>query len=418
MQGIAVVGSGISGLMTAWLLASRYQVTLFEAADRPGGHTNTEQIRLGTATYPVNTGFIVFNDRTYPNFQRLLRELGQVPAEKTDMSFGVRCEQSGLEYCGSSLNTLFAQRRNLARPGFLKMVREILRFNRVATAAAESGRIQPGLTLGEFLDQNGFSGWVVHKYIVPMGAAIWSAGETDMRRFQALFFIRFLRNHGLLSLWDRPQWYTLSGGSEAYIEPITRPYRQRLHCNTPVRSIVRLGDRVRLRTDTAEQDFDQVVLACHADQALQLLSDPSPAERDVLSALPYTENDVILHTDTGLLPTRKNAWAAWNYRIPENPQDPVTLTYNMNRLQNFHQAPETLCVSLNAADTVAPERILKRFRYAHPGFTPQGMTAQTRHADISNHNRTHFCGAYWFNGFHEDGVNSAIRVAADLGVQW
>ncbi len=413
---IAVVGSGISGLTTAYLLSRRHDVTLYEAEDTLGGHTNTESITLGGQTWPVNTGFIVFNDWTYPNFHRLLDNLGGIAAEKTEMSFSVKCGLSGLEYCGSNLNTLFAQRRNLLRPRFHRMIREILRFNTLATDLAESGDLDASLTLGAFLDSHGFSDWFVSKYIVPMGAAIWSASEADMRRFQALFFIRFFRNHGLLSVRNRPQWYTLTGGSEAYIEPITRPYRDRIRLNDPVRRIDRNGDNVTVISDGGTETYDQVVLACHSDQALAVLAEPSAQEQAVLGALPYTVNDVILHTDASVLPRRRLAWAAWNYHIPERESLPVSVTYNMNRLQNFDSAPETFCVTLNPNQPIDEQKIIKRFRYSHPVFSPEGTHAQGQFETISGHQRTHYCGAYWFNGFHEDGVNSALRVARNLGV--
>ncbi|TGG95538.1 FAD-dependent oxidoreductase [Natronospirillum operosum] len=420
-QRIAIIGSGISGLTSAWLLHPQHDITLFEANDYIGGHTNTEDVQAGGRTWPVNTGFIVFNDWTYPNFERLMAALDGVDSEPTRMSFSVKCEQSGLEYCGSTIGTLFAQRRNWFRPRFYRMVRDILRFNRESMELLNSGELPADMTLGEFFQTYGYGDWFVSKYIVPMGAAIWSSGEDDMLRFPALFFIRFFRNHGLLSVRNRPQWRTLVGGSRSYVAPITRTFADRIRLNTPVRSIERPdGDagEVRITTDSGTEGFDQVILACHSDQALALLKDPTAEEREILGAIPYTDNDVVLHTDASLLPRRQKAWAAWNYHIAEAGRTPVAVTYNMNILQNFDAAPETFCVTLNYTGPIAEDRIIKRFRYSHPVFTPGGMAAQARFHEISNHNRTHYCGAYWFNGFHEDGVNSALRVARDFGIDW
>jgi predicted NAD/FAD-binding protein len=268
------------------------------------------------------------------------------------------------------------------------------------------------------LQAHGYRGWFVDKYIIPMGAAIWSTGQQAMLAAPALFFLKFFRNHGLLSVRNRPQWFTLSGGSEAYIEPLTKGFKDRIHTNTPVRQIQRNAEHVVIHTDQGQHIFDQVVLACHSDQALALLAEPTAAEHSVLGAMPYTSNDVILHTDASFLPKRRKAWAAWNYHIGQTPQDGVAVTYNMNILQNFHSAPETFCVSLNYQGQIDPNKVIKTFSYSHPLFSAQSQAAQSRFHEISNQSRTHYCGAYWFNGFHEDGVNSALRVAADLGVTW
>lgn len=415
---IAIIGTGISGLTTAYFLHQSHDITVFEANDYIGGHTNTEDVTVDGKTYPVNTGFIVFNDWTYPNFQRLMAEIGGVDDQKTAMSFSVKCEQSGLEYCGSNIGTLFAQKRNWLRPRFYRMVRDILRFNRQSIELLDSGELDPKMTLGEFFEQYGYGDWFVSKYIVPMGAAIWSSGENDMMRFPALFFIRFFKNHGLLSVKNRPQWHTLIGGSRSYVEPITAGFSDRIQLNTPVYGVRRASDGVTVRTALGEETFDEVVFACHSDQALAILEDPTSAEQSVLGALPYADNDVVLHTDDSLLPKRRKAWAAWNYHIPTSPQAPVSVTYDMNILQNFDDAPATFCVTLNYTGAIKEDKIIKRFNYSHPVFTPEGMVAQQRFHDISNQNRTHYCGAYWFNGFHEDGVNSALRVAADFGISW
>ena len=417
-QKVAIVGSGISGLTTAWLLHQQHEVTVYEAGDTLGGHTNTEHVEVQGQIYPVNTGFIVYNDWTYPNFERLLAQLGGLQSEKTQMSFSVSCEQTGLEYCGSSVAALFAQKRNWLNPRFHKMIRTILRFNRESLERLEAQCIPADQTLDEYLQTHGYRGWFVDKYIVPMGAAIWSTGQQAMLAAPALFFLRFFRNHGLLSVKNRPQWYTLSGGSEAYIDPITRGFQDRIFRHSPVRRVERRADQVIITTDQGQQSFDQVVFACHSDQALAILAEPTAAEQSVLGNMPYTENDVILHTDASILPKRRKAWAAWNYHIGETEQAGVAVTYNMNILQNFQDAPETFCVSLNYQGAIDENRIIKRFRYSHPLFSAQSQSAQARFHEISNQNRTHYCGAYWFNGFHEDGVNSALRVVADFSLGW
>lgn len=413
---IAVVGTGAAGLTAAYLLARTHQVHLFEANDYAGGHTNTRTVTLGGRDWPVNTGFIVFNDWTYPNFIRLMREL-RVPWENSDMSFSVQSGVTGLEYNGTSLNTLFAQRGNLLRPRFLQMIREILRFNKLTRGELKAGTVSAEETVGVYLDRNGFSGYFRDHYIVPMGAAIWSAPEATIYQFPILFFLRFFENHGMLSVDDRPQWRVLKGGSASYVKKMLPIFGDRLYLNTPVQQISRHSSGVRIRSSRGEETFDEVVIATHSDQALGMLGDPTPAERKILGAMPYQENDVVLHTDKRLLPKRKLAWAAWNYYLPKDPGAAVSVTYNMNILQNF-DAPETLCVTLNRSDEIDPARVIERYRYAHPVFSVGGMAAQARHGDISGVNHTHYCGAYWFNGFHEDGVRSGVRVAEALGAPW
>ncbi|MGM0703371.1 MAG: NAD(P)/FAD-dependent oxidoreductase [Pseudomonadota bacterium] len=413
-QRIAVVGSGISGLAAAWYLSARHEVTLFEAADRLGGHTATVDVNVAGRDYAIDTGFIVFNDRTYPHFRALLANLG-VAAQPTEMSFSVHETDRDFEYNGHTLGTLFAQRRNLLRPRFHRLLADILRFNRRAMRDLDSGRLADTLTLGEYLAAGGYGHDFATRYLLPMGAAIWSASLADLRTMPAQFFVRFFHCHGLLSLSDRPQWYTLMGGSRAYVPALTAPYAQRIRLATPVLGLRRLTDGVALRTASGYERFDQVVLACHADQALALLDDPSPAERDILGALPYRDNQVVLHTDTRLLPRRRRAWASWNYRLDGRGDGArVSVTYAMNILQRI-DAPETFCVTLNDSATIDPRRVLGRYTYAHPQFSRAGLAAQARHVEISGvAQRTHYCGAYWRNGFHEDGVWSALRVAHEL----
>ena len=414
-QKIAVIGSGIAGLTSAHLLSREHEVSLFEANDYIGGHTHTRPVELGGKVYPVNTGFIVYNDWTYPNFIKLMDQLGVV-SEESDMSFSVRDENTGIEYNGTSLNSLFAQRRNLFRPSFLRMVKDILRFNKQTVSALENGEISEEETLGEFVAKHGYSKSFVNHYIVPMGAAIWSASEDMMMDFPLKFFLQFFNNHGMLSVDERPQWRVLSGGSQSYVEPITRPFKERIHLNTPITKVERHADSVTLYSHDQAYEFDQVIFSCHSDQALSMLAEPTQLESDILGALPFQKNDVILHTDDSMMPKRKLAWASWNYHIPQRKSDTAMLTYNMNILQNFDDAPQTILVTLNRAQEIDPSKILSKYSYAHPVFTLDGIKAQQRHAEISGHNRSHFCGAYWFNGFHEDGVNSALRVVKQFGI--
>lgn len=415
-QRIAVIGAGVSGLTAAWLLAEHYDVEVFEAADYAGGHTNTESVDAGGRQWPVNTGFIVFNDWTYPNFMKLMDRLG-VPSEVSDMSFSVDCNSSGLQYNGTSLNTLFAQRSNLLNLPFLKMIREILRFNRETREDLASGAIDNQETLGGYLNRKGYSRYFRNYYIVPMGAAIWSAPEIVLERFPIRFFLQFFNNHGMLSVDDRPTWRVISGGSAQYVHKMMDRLRNTTRLNSPVTSVARHPDKVVLTVRGEEHTFDQVIFACHSDQALAMLADPTDNERSVLGAIAYQRNDVVLHTDSSVLPSNRRAWAAWNYFIPKHSTEPVSVTYNMNILQNFDDAPETFCVTLNRSQDIDESRVIKRFDYAHPVFTLEAVAAQNRYDDIGNRNRSHFCGAYWFNGFHEDGVRSALRVTKAFGVE-
>jgi predicted NAD/FAD-binding protein len=414
---IAIVGSGISGLTAAWLLARRHEVVVFESEQRIGGHTATVDVRLDGRDYAIDTGFIVYNDRTYPHFIRLMAELG-VASQPTEMSFSVSHDTARLEYAGSNLNTLFAQRANLFRPAYWRMLKDILRFNRDAVRDLDQGRIGPGTRLGEYLAANRYSAEFRNWYLIPMGAAIWSSGTRGMDEFPVEFFVRFFRNHGLLGITDRPQWRTLIGGSRSYLEPLTRPFSASIRRGEAVTRISRTDDQVRLLTESGEAGhFDQVVLACHSDQALAMLEAPTPAEREVLGAIPYRMNDVVLHTDERLLPQRPLAWSSWNYRIREGGGELPVLSYDMNILQRI-ESPQTFVVTLNDSDAIDPSRVLGRFRYSHPVFTVEGIAAQQRWDDVNGSKRTWYCGAWWGNGFHEDGVASARRVAAGLGVQW
>jgi predicted NAD/FAD-binding protein len=410
---IAIIGSGIAGLTSAYLLNRNHAITVFEASDWIGGHTHTVDVQVGGQSYAVDTGFIVFNDWTYPNFIRLLSQLG-VGFKATEMSFSVSDPISGVEYNGHNLNSLFAQRRNLLSPKFWGMVRDILRFNREALNDLNQQRIASDMTLGDYLKANGYSERFIQHYIVPMGAAIWSMSLNDMLGFPLQFFVRFFKNHGLLSVSDRPQWCVIEGGSSSYVAPLTESFKQHIRLNCAVTRVERDGDGVTVHSAAGSERFDKVVFACHSDQALALLAAPTPTEQAILGALPYADNDVVLHTDTRLLPKRPLAWASWNYRLGGPVDQPAAVTYDMNILQGI-QSDTTFCVSLNQTAAIDPSKILARYTYAHPQYSLAGMAAQARWEELLGANHSYFCGAYWANGFHEDGVVSALRVAREFG---
>lgn len=413
-QRIAIIGGGISGMTTAHYLHPHHDIELFEYNDYIGGHTNTQDVTVDGKTYPVNTGFIVYNDWVYHNFNKLMEPLNlkRIP---TEMSFSVSDEKTGLEYNGRNLDALFAQRKNLLSPKFLKMIRDILKFNKESLEDLEAGNLPEDLSLAEYFKQKGLGRGFIDNYIIPMGAAIWSSGEADMLEFPALFFVRFFKNHGLLSVKNRPQWYVLDGGSRSYVEPLIRPFKDKITVNARIASVTRSDSKVTLTfEDGQSKDFDQVVFACHSDQALALLEKPTAAEQEILGAIPYSKNEVVLHTDESLLPKKKKAWAAWNYHLGRDKTEPAALTYNMNILQRFEDAPVTFCVTLNRTHLIDESKIIAKFDYGHPIFDKGSIAAQARYPEIGNQNRTHFCGAYWFNGFHEDGVNSALRVVDDI----
>ncbi|WP_372865778.1 NAD(P)/FAD-dependent oxidoreductase [Pseudomonas sp.] len=410
---IAIIGSGIAGLTSAYLLNRHHEITVFEAGDWVGGHTHTVNVTVDGKSYAVDTGFIVFNDWTYPNFIRLLDQLG-IGFKPTEMSFSVTDPLSGVEYNGNNLNSLFAQRSNLLSPKFIGMVRDILRFNREALDDLQHNRIDAATTLGDYLKQRGYGARFTQHYIVPMGAAIWSMSLTDMLDFPLQFFVRFFKNHGLLSVSNRPQWCVVEGGSSSYVAPLSAPFQQHIRLNCPVQRVERDEAGVTLHSTAGSERFDKVVFACHSDQALKLLAHPSQAEQEILGALPYADNDVVLHSDTRLLPKRPLAWASWNYRLGGPSNQPAAVTYNMNILQGI-QSDTTFCVSLNQTALIDPTKILARYRYAHPQYSLAGMAAQARWEELLGAQHSYFCGAYWANGFHEDGVVSALRVAHAFG---
>jgi predicted NAD/FAD-binding protein len=411
---IAIIGSGIAGNTLAHHLYKTHDITVYEANSHIGGHTHTHDIEIDHKKYTVDTGFIVFNDRTYPEFIQLL-EAHQVAWQPSNMSFSVRCETTGLEYNGTTLNSLFAQRSNLFKPSFYQMIRDILRFNRESLSLLENGN---EIAMGDYLKQNNYGQRFIDQYIIPMGAAIWSTDAAQMLKFPARFFVRFFHHHGMLSVNNRPQWRTITGGSARYVEAITAPFKHVIKLNTPVKSVKRNTNNVEITVQNGEiAQFDYVFFACHSDEALRMLTDATTSEQEVLSAIPYQQNSVYLHTDVNLMPKRKLAWASWNYHLPKTPSskapnnkvqnNKVLVTYNMNILQNI-DCTQPILVTLNHTDNINPAKIIKRLQYTHPVYTIAGAAAQARHSEISGQNRTGYAGAYWLNGFHEDGVKSAL----------
>jgi predicted NAD/FAD-binding protein len=407
MSFVAIIGSGISGLTAAHLLHGRHDVTVFEAGDHIGGHANTVRVDLPDETLDVDTGFVVFNDRNYPNFERLLTGLG-VASQPSTMSFSVSAVEEDFEYAGTPRG-IVAQPGNLARPGFVRMIGEYVRFNRDARTLLRSGDART--SLGDWLAGLRYSEGFIQRLIVPQAAAVWSADPEQMWSFPARFLVTFFHNHGMLSMTGRPRWRTVVGGSARYVEALTRPFRDRIRLNTPVAAIRRCDDHVLVTPRGGEPErFDEVVLATHADQSLAVLADATDREHEILGAIPYQPNEAVLHTDRALLPRRRAAWSSWNYHLLGEPTGRSTVTYHMNTLQRLSSHRE-LCVTLNRSDAIDHERVIATIPYAHPVFTPAGWRAQERHAEISGRNRTHYCGAYWRWGFHEDGVVSALRVA-------
>jgi predicted NAD/FAD-binding protein len=408
---IAIIGAGVSGLACAHSLKDDHDLVIFEAADYPGGHANTVEVATPHGPVPVDTGFIVYNDRNYPHFERLLRELN-VPTQRAEMSFGVSDGQ-GFEYNGASPNGLFAQRSNIARPAFHRMVADLLRFNRDSLELLDSDR-DPSLR--EWLEEAGYSRWFIERLIVPQASAVWSADPRLMWSFPARFLIEFFDNHGMFAIRGRPQWRTITGGSRVYVEAIVRRLGVALRLATPVRSVRRLDDHVIVKTPGRSEHFDAVVFAVHSDQALGLLADPSDTERELLGSIPYQRNEAVLHTDRSLMPRRRRAWASWNYHLDPGHDGAPTVTYHMNRLQSLRVDFDVM-VTLNRSEAIDPDQIIKTIEYAHPVYTSAGVAAQERVAQISGVRRTHYCGAYWGWGFHEDGVASALRVVDEIRAQ-
>lgn len=408
---IAIVGSGVSGLVCAHLLRTHHDVTLFEADDRAGGHAHTVFPQIDGTTHAVDTGFIVYNERNYPILTRLFAELG-VATQSSDMSFAMADDAENVEWCGSTLRAVFAQGANLVRPRFWRMLVDIVRFNRSARRLlAEPENF--GFTLAEFLAREHYSREFVEWYLVPMGAAIWSADPTDFLQFPAAAFIRFFDNHGLLGVRDRPQWRTVVGGSVQYVRAITSALGDRVRLSTPVTSLVRVANGVVVRSPRGDEHFDHVIVATHSDQALALLASPTAAERDVLSAIAYRANDATLHTDERMMPRRLRARASWNWRRRHDVHAP-TLTYDLTRLEGL-SASRRVYLTLNQPDLVDPDQVLATMTYWHPVFDAAAMRAQRRHAEISGRDAISYAGAYWGYGFHEDGARSAVTVCRALG---
>ena len=413
---IAIIGTGISGLTAGYLLNRHHDLTVYEANRTIGGHTATVDVDTGGRPLAVDTGFIVFNDRTYPNFIKLIDRL-EVESQPTEMGFSVTTrhrDDIDLEYCGSDFSGLFCNPAQVANPRFLGMLHDINRFNRRATRDLETGNIPPSLSLEAYLDRSKYGRYFRDYYIYPMASAIWSAPVTRVPQFDALFFVRFFLNHGLLQIRNRPQWRVIRGGSRCYLPPLVRTFENRIRTANRVNSVRRHASGVTVSCDRGDAEFDQVIFACHSDQALRLLCDADSREQALLGAIPYRNNSVVLHTDTGLLPKRRKAWASWNYLLDGFEHQQPVLTYNMNILQGL-PSEQTVCVSVNADRHIDESTVLRKFEYAHPQFDRNSVDAQQCWGDINGVNRTWYCGAYWGNGFHEDGVVSGQRVAAELG---
>jgi len=412
---VAIVGTGISGLTCAYILNRKHEVTMFEKNDYIGGHTHTHRVKDGESEVAVDSGFIVFNEKTYPNFIKLMDQLN-VDRKKTSMGFSVKSISKNLEYAGNSLNSVFAQRLNFLRPSFLLMVYDILRFNKKAKKDLDS--LGTSTTLGEYLSKNKFSNPFIENYIVPMGAAIWSTRAGSILQMPALFFIRFFKNHDLLQITDRSNWWVIKGGSSQYVSKMVKGFRSKIRLNSCIKSIKRTGEKVLIlgENDSKGEEFDKVIIATHSDQALKMLDCPTKDEVQVLGALPYQRNSALLHSDESVLPSRRLAWSSWNYMLDKNPNQPVALTYNMNILQGL-EASKTFCVTLNSNESVSADRVIKELDYEHPLFTIEGFKSQKRKSEISGKNNTYYCGAYWHNGFHEDGVVSALEVCSQFGLE-
>lgn len=409
---IAIIGGGISGLTAAYCLHKHHELTLFEANHYIGGHTNTIDVELDGENHAIDTGFIVFNNNTYPNFTRILNELG-IASQPTAMSFSMKCGRTGLEYRGADLNGLFAQRRNLLSFRFYRLLRDILRFNKQSLSILASN--EESQTVGEYLKRECYSKEFLEQYFLPMGSAIWSCPVGTFEKFPIRFIVEFYQNHGILAIRNLPQWRVIHGGSKRYVEAMTTQFAESIHINSPIDSVTRKEDYVEVHPHGSSLErFDHIIFACHSDQALEILGEnAAPVECELLSAFPYEKNVAQLHTDTSVLPQNRRAWACWNYFAPRGSNEKATVTYNMNLLQNL-KSKNTFSVTLNGEDRVDPNKVIRRINYEHPIFTAGRAEAQRRHSEVINQRRTSFCGAYWGNGFHEDGVNSALAVCEAL----
>ena len=422
MKKVAVIGSGISGMSAAYFLSRKYEVSVFEKDVRIGGHTHTHQIETSRGIRAVDSGFIVHNERTYPNLVRLFRELN-VETEGSNMSFGVTDASNGLQYSSRGIRGFFAEPANLVRRSHYGLFKEIFKFNRHAgrflgrlNETAEPNEME--MPLSQFVKSGGYTRRLKDLYLYPMASAVWSTSLDDIERFPAMTLLRFFDNHGMLGINTHPQWKVIRGGSDTYVRPLTAPYRKRIFTGVKSLSVAREEQGVKLRFEgSAPLCFDEVVFACPAREALMALESPTAAERTILEEFHTTPNEAVLHTDSAVLPSRPWARASWNYRVGSGSRQRATLTYHMNRLQNLDTA-EDYCVSLNDEGVVNPSRVMRRMTYTHPLYTAGAIRSQAGWDRVSGPNRTHFCGAYWFYGFHEDGLTSAIRVAKFLGVDW
>jgi len=407
---IAVIGAGIAGLSAAYRLSSRFDVDIFEANHYLGGHTASIDVSLPTWEGVVDTGFMVFNERTYPRFCSLLDMLG-IKSAPSNMSFSVQSQPLGLTYCGGHVPGMLLPQGNWRNPRFYRFMLDIVRFNRIAKRWLLSPDVE--MTLNQFLKEKRFSSWFINGYILPMASAIWSTAKRDVNEFPAYFILHFFNNHGLLSIRNRPKWLYLPGGAKTYVAALRQHVSGNVHLASPVEAIERSDSHVNIRVGGENLRYDKVVIATHSDQALKLLVKPSDDEMAILTAIPYTSSDVVLHHDEALLPLTRHAWASWNYH--DDGMIIPTVTYYLNLLQKL-DSPHPICVSLNQTSRIHPDKVIQQFTYHHPSFTENACQAQKRFADISGKNRTYYCGAYWGHGFHEDGCVSGIRVASQLGV--
>ncbi len=399
---VAVIGSGISGNTLSYLLNKNHDVTLYEKDKRIGGHSHTHEITINNKKIHVDTGFIVFNKKTYPLFTSLLDDLG-VKYENSNMSFSVFSKKNNFEYNGTTLNSLFSQRSNLLNPRFIKMIFEILRFNKEAIKLKSKT-----ILLKQYLKNNNYSAYFCKNYILPMGAAIWSSDIKTILNFPAYFFIDFFKNHGMLSVTNRPQWLTISGGSEKYVKKLTSSFKSKIRLNSKIKNVIRYKNYVVIEDNGRKEKYDYVFFACHSDDALEILQKPTSDEVEILKTLPYQKNNIILHTDSSIMPQKKLSWAAWNFNIDSPEDSPITLTYNMNILQNI-KTNEAVLVTLNTKQPISKDKVIKKLQYTHPKFSKESISAQLKNKIISGKNRTFYSGAYWGKGFHEDGVKSAYE---------
>jgi predicted NAD/FAD-binding protein len=402
---IAIIGAGISGLTAAHKLYREYDIHVFEKNNYPGGHSNTIDVNEGDRSVAIDTGFIVLNNWTYPNFEALLKTL-KVKVEDSEMSFSAKCEQSKFEWCGKGIQGLAFNKHNWYRTKSYQILFDFLRFNKLAKKLVAQNNSQ--LTLGEFLDQHHFSKTFTKYYILPMGAAIWSSSTEDIYDYPAHSFLVFFNNHGLLNINDRPQWKTIVGGSRQYVNKLIQPFTEKIHLNSSIKNIGRRNGKIIIRHQSKpEEIFDHVIFACHSDQALALLTHPSDGEQQTLEKIRYQYNEAVLHTDESLMPNNKQAWSSWNYLLPEQPSTNAKVTYYMNRLQPL-QTKNNYFVTLNLTEHINSEKIIRKIGYQHPVFDKAAIGAQKNLSSINGKQNTWFCGAYWRNGFHEDGVWSAL----------